>query len=50
MIAVGVAGIIAMWLVILAGSASDHEQLIGLQLVVMLGVVVVISAGVAVTY
>lgn len=50
MIAVGVAGIIAMWLVILAGSASDHEQLIGIQLVVMLGVVAVISAGVAVTY
>jgi hypothetical protein len=50
MIAVGVAGIIAMWLVILAGSASDHEQLIGIQLVVMLGVVAVISAGVAITY
>ena len=50
MIAVVVAGIIAMWLVILAGSASDHEQLIGIQLVVMLGVVAVISAGVAVTY
>jgi hypothetical protein len=50
MIAVGVAGIIAMWLVILAGSASDHEQLIGIQLVVMLAVIVVISAGVAVTY